>query len=151
MPYYYKKIIISGVKNRALSIIIKNRGIKVKAEGLKDKAYFIATGVLTGIVNGLFGGGGGMIVVPLMTFLLKMKTKVAHATALAVILPVSVISGIIYLIKGNFDLSVGLPSGIGVVIGGIVGAWALKKLSVKWVKIIFCGCMVFAGVKLLFF
>ena len=78
-------------------------------EKIKEKLYLILTGVVTGLANGFFGGGGGMIVVPLLTFLLKMKTKSAHATAIAIILPVSVISAIVYFIKGSFDFSVGLP------------------------------------------
>ena len=79
-------------------------------ENFKNKLYLILTGVATGVANGFFGGGGGMIVVPLMTFLLKMKTKVAHATALAVILPVTIVSATIYIAKGYFDWKIGLPS-----------------------------------------
>ena len=91
-------------------------------EKIKEKLYLVLTGVLTGVANGFFGGGGGMVVVPLMTFLLKLRTKVAHATAIAVILPVTV-----------------------------VGAWLLGKLSAKWVTRIFAIVMFAAGVKLLFF
>ena len=121
------------------------------SEGVKEKLYMALTGALTGIANGFFGGGGGMIVVPLMSFLLKMKTKQAHATALAVILPITLISAFIYFMSGNFDFSVGIPTGIGVVAGGIVGAWLFGKLSAKWVTKIFAVVMLIAGVKSLFF
>ncbi len=120
-------------------------------EKIKEKLYLILTGAATGIANGFFGGGGGMVVVPLMTFLLKMKTKVAHATALAVILPVTLISAGIYIAKGYFDIQSGIPSGIGVVAGGALGAWLLGKLSAKWVTRLFAIVMLAAGVKLLFF
>lgn len=92
-----------------------------------------------------------MVVVPLMTFLLRLKTKVAHATAIAVILPVTLISAVIYCAKGYFDFKTGLPSGIGVVVGGAVGAWLLGKLSAKRITRIFALVMLAAGVKLLFF
>ena len=92
-----------------------------------------------------------MVVVPLMTFLLKLRTKVAHATAIAVILPVTVVSAIIYCAKGYFDFGTGLPSGIGVIAGGAAGAWLLGKLSAKWVTHIFAIVMFAAGIKLLFF
>lgn len=121
------------------------------SEEIKDKLYLVLTGVLTGVANGFFGGGGGMVVVPLMTFLLKMKTKIAHATAIAVILPVTLVSAAIYLFGGYFDLSVGAPSGVGVVGGGILGAWLLTKLKGKWITRIFAVLMCAAGVKLLFF
>ncbi len=118
---------------------------------VKNKLYLIITGVVTGAANGFFGGGGGMIVVPLLTFLLKMKAKKAHATAIAIILPVSVISAIVYFIHGNFDFANGIPSGAGVVLGGAAGAWLLGKLSAKWITRIFAIVMLAAGVKLLFF
>lgn len=120
-------------------------------ENLKEKLWYVLTGAATGLANGFFGGGGGMIVVPLMTFLLKMKTKVAHATALAVILPVSLVSAVIYAANGYFDFSDGLPSGVGVVVGGAIGAWLLGKLSAKWVTRLFAVVMFAAGVKMLFF
>lgn len=118
---------------------------------IKNKLYLILTGVVTGLANGFFGGGGGMIVVPLMTFLLKMKTKTAHATALAVILPITIISAMVYFLKGSFDYKNGIPSGIGVIAGGAIGAWLLGKLSAKWVTRAFAIVMLAAGVKLLFF
>lgn len=120
-------------------------------EELKNKVYMAVTGALTGIANGFFGGGGGMIVVPLMTFLLKIQTKKAHATALAVILPITIISAAIYFMSGNFDFATGIPTGIGVVLGGVVGAWLLGKLSANWLTRIFAVVMFIAGVKSLFF
>ena len=120
-------------------------------DGTKNKLYLLLTGAATGLANGFFGGGGGMIVVPLLVFLLKVKTKIAHATAIAIILPVSVISAVIYFIGGGFDFSVGIPSGIGVVAGGAAGAWLLGKLSSKTVTRVFAAVMFAAGVKLLFF
>ena len=118
---------------------------------VKEKFYLALTGALTGLANGFFGGGGGMIVVPLMTFLLKVKAKKAHATALAVILPISVVSACIYFISGKFDFGIGIPSGIGVIVGGIIGAWLLGKLSAKWLTKIFAIVMLVAGAKALVF
>ena len=121
------------------------------SEDLKEKLYMALTGAMTGLANGFFGGGGGMIVVPLMTLLLKLKTKVAHATALAVILPISVISAFIYFYSGNFDFASGIPTGVGVIVGGAVGAWLLGKISAKWLTKMFAVVMLVAGVKSLFF
>lgn len=117
----------------------------------KNRLLLVLTGAITGIANGFFGGGGGMIVVPLLAFLLRLKTRLAHATAIAVILPISVISAAVYLIGGNFDFSVGIPSGAGVVAGGFVGAWLLGKLSPKKITRLFAFVMLAAGVKMLFF
>ena len=119
--------------------------------GVKEKCAMALTGALTGVANGLFGGGGGMIAVPLMTYFMKMKTKVAHATALLVILPITVVSAIVYIVSGRADFSIVLPISIGVTAGGAVGALLLSKLKPKIVVKIFAVVMLAAGVKLLFF
>ena len=111
----------------------------------------ITTGGIAGLINGLFGGGGGMIVVPMLTALLNCPPKKAHATALLIILPISIVSGLFYLASGSFKLSVGIPVTIGVVIGGTVGALLLSKLSSTWVVVIFSIVMAAAGVKMLLF
>lgn len=118
-------------------------------ESIKRKVYMAITGALTGLANGFFGGGGGMIVVPLMNYLLKMKTKESHATAIAVILPITLFSALVYFIGGKFDFKIGLPSLLGVVTGGIMGAWLLGKLSANWLTKIFSLVMLVAGVKAL--
>ena len=113
--------------------------------------WAIIIGVCSGFINGLLGGGGGMIVVPLLCYLLKRKGKEAHATAILIILPLSLISSIFYAIFGKFNFSIGLPVSIGVVLGGVVGALLLSKIKSKWISVIFSVVMLVAGVKMLFF
>lgn len=117
----------------------------------RKNVYAVVTGVIAGIVNGLFGGGGGMIVVPMLVKLLNCPPKKAHATALLIILPLSIVSGIIYAVFGSLDLRIGLPVGAGVIVGGVLGAFLLSKLSAKWVIIIFSVVMAGAGIKMLVF
>ncbi len=111
----------------------------------------VITGAIAGFINGIFGGGGGMVVVPMLTKLLKFKSKNSHATAILIILPLSIVSGILYFTFGNFNLRVGVPVTIGIILGGIIGAILLSKLSSKWVIIIFSIVMAVAGGKMLFF
>ena len=111
----------------------------------------VLTGASAGVVNGLFGGGGGMIVVPMLSNLLRYQSKNSHATAILIILPLSIVSGIIYFLFGSFDFNVGLPVIIGAILGGVIGAILLSKLSTKWVVYIFCIIMAIAGGKMLFF
>lgn len=117
----------------------------------RKNVYAVVTGVIAGIVNGLFGGGGGMIVVPMLVKLLNCPPKKAHATALIIILPLSIVSGIIYAVFGSLNLRIGLPVGAGVIVGGVLGAFLLSKLSAKWVIIIFSVVMAGAGIKMLVF
>ena len=113
--------------------------------------YYLITGGLAGFFNGLFGGGGGMIVVPMLIFLLKKQPRIAHATAIFIILPLSILSGIFYASFGSFELKSGIPTSIGVIVGGILGALLLSKLSSKKIMLIFTLAMAFAGAKMLFF
>ncbi len=113
--------------------------------------YAIVTGALAGFFNGLFGGGGGMIVVPMLIHLLSCPQKKAHATAILIILPLSIVSGLFYLSFGALNLSIAIPTGVGVVLGGCGGAFLLSKLSSRWVLIIFSVVMAVAGVKMLLF
>jgi len=111
----------------------------------------IAGGLGVGFANGFFGGGGGMLCVPLLDKVLKEQTKVAHATAMLIILPISIASAITYVVSGYFDLRLTLIVGGGVVAGGIAGALLLKKLRSGVVAVIFAVLMIAAGVRLAFF
>ena len=117
------------------------------------KANFVkqvTAGVLTGAVNGIFGGGGGMVAVPLLSGMLGYEDKNAHATAIFVIAPVCVASAIIYIINGYAVLSVIIPAAIGTVAGGFLGAYCLSKFSSSAVNYIFIAIMFIAGIRMLF-
>ena len=129
----------------------KNEAVNNRKNNLKYLLICIGAGAISGAVNGIFGGGGGMIIVPILSKLLKYKEKEAHATAILIILPLSIVSGILYFVFGNFDFLAGLPVVIGVLIGGIIGAIMLSKLSSKWIMLIFSIIMAIAGGKMLFF
>ncbi|NMA86650.1 MAG: sulfite exporter TauE/SafE family protein [Tissierellia bacterium] len=88
----------------------------------------IAIGFITGIINGLFGSGGGTIIVPALVFLVKMEDYKAHATAISIILPLSVISTIIYLKSNIVKFNIGYIIAIGGIIGSFIGAKLLKKI-----------------------
>lgn len=116
----------------------------------KPKKIVVALfGALIGVINGFFGGGGGMIVVPLLNKLFGLEQKKAQATALFVILPISVASAILYLCFNSIDFVAGWPVIAGVVAGGVVGATLLNKLNNKWVKGIFVLFMFVGGVSML--
>lgn len=115
----------------------------------KDFLYKMLIGFFAGIVSGLFASGGGMILVPAFIYLLKMKEVEARATSIICILPMVVTSGIFYY-RGNYiDWKIGMLCAIGGIIGGIVGAKLLNKLSDRYLKIAFTIFLVYASYKLL--
>ncbi|MDD4815660.1 MAG: sulfite exporter TauE/SafE family protein [Clostridia bacterium] len=118
----------------------------------KFKNWFLDAiwGSVIGFFNGFLGSGGGMIAVPILENLKKIENKKAHATAIAVIFPLSLISAIIYSINFEFEWLTVVVLSVGVTIGGVFGSIFLKKLNGKIIRIIFASLMLFAGVRMLF-
>lgn len=117
---------------------------------LKKKSFKgMLTGLLTGGINGLFGGGGGMVVVPLLKNMLGYEEKHAHATAILVIAPVCAASAVTYIVNGYFAADVVIPAAIGSVAGGLLGALLLNKLPEFIVNAVFIAVMLVAGVRML--
>ena len=106
-------------------------------------------GLFVGFLSGFFGGGGGMIVVPLLIFALGLSEKEAHATAIFTILPISIASSVVYLLSGSVQYLRLLYATIGFVVGGALGALLLKKMNNKVLRIMFAIIMIIAGVKLI--
>ena len=106
-------------------------------------------GAIIGFVNGFWGGGGGMICVPLLMSVIKLPEKNAHATTLLIMLPLSLASLIIYLIRGNVLWLEMLNITAGFVVGGVLGALLLKKISNLWLGIIFSIVIIAGGMKML--
>ena len=113
-------------------------------------AQRITCGVVVGAANSLFGGGGGMIAVPMLAKT-GMDNKRAHATAILLILPVSLLSFILYAVKVFYEPSVLIPTALGVTAGGLLGAKLLGKLPEKTVNLIFAALQLIAGAFLFFF
>jgi len=117
--------------------------------GVKDKTKrvaLVAAGVLIGALNGFLGGGGGMVTVPALSIFGGLATKKAHATAIAVILPLSVLSAVIYTVGGVYHVRLGAISAGVVTIGGAVGATLLARLNGTVVAIVFYLLMTVAGI-----
>ena len=91
-----------------------------------------------------------MLCVPLLEKGLKLETKKAHATAIPIILPITIASASVYVCNGFFDFSKTLFVSIGVIIGGVIGSFLLKKLPEFIIQILFSALMIFAGVKMIF-
>lgn len=120
-----------------------------KQPGVKNKILLCLWGSLIGVVNGFFGGGGGMICVPVLQKACYLSQKQSHASAIFVILPLSIVSGFVYFFNGYIEFYPLISVGGGVVLGGIFGALLLKNLSSKTLQTIFVLLMFGAGVRLI--
>lgn len=109
----------------------------------------LLTGGIIGFINGFWGGGGGMVCVPLLQNIIKLPEKKAHATTLLIMLPLSISSLAVYLFNGNLPLIKSIEIGIGFVIGGVIGASILKNISNKWLGYVFSLIIIAGGLKML--
>ena len=110
----------------------------------------IVIGIVAGIISGMFASGGGLILVPVYTYILKLDEKVARATSLFCILPMVVLTSIIYSKNKFIDWPLGIKCAIGGIIGGLVGGKLLNKISNKFLQIAFILFLLYAGVTMIF-
>ena len=116
----------------------------------KNKWLLVILGAISGFINGFLGGGGGVLVVSMLLAIMMLPQKNAQATALLVILPLTVVSAAVYLFKGVVEWEPTLWATLGVVAGGIAGALLLSKLKSDVIKIIFAVVLILGGIKMLF-
>lgn len=115
----------------------------MKPKGVK----WLVTGLLTGSVNGLFGAGGGMILLPLLVGWHGLETRRAMATSVAAILPVCIVSLIGYWRGGSIDLATAFPYLVGGAIGGLLSGRWFHKASSLWLRRGFGALILYSGIR----
>jgi len=90
--------------------------------------WYIATGAVAGLIAGFLGIGGGILLVPMMVGLLGLTQHKAHGTSLAVIIPIAIISAIVYAMRGHINWTLVATIGSSSVIGVIIGAKLMMKV-----------------------
>lgn len=115
----------------------------------KRLALIFFIGILSGLVNGLLGIGGGTILIPAMVFLLCERQHQAHGTSLAIILPTAIVSSFVYQSHGNLDLTLAAQVAIGGVVGGYLGAKLMNKIPPVTLQKIFGVFMALAGLRMI--
>ena len=108
---------------------------------------FIAIGAMAGIVNGLFGAGGGLLLVPLFLSVCHLKEKTAFATALCVMLALSAVSLTVYGLRRGVDLPTAFPYLVGGIVGGLLAGLFMKRVQVKWLRLALAGFLLYGGLK----
>lgn len=107
-------------------------------------------GLFTGFINGVFGSGGGTLLVPILNNIVKVEEHKSHATALAIILFLTGASSAVYISKGTYDIGLTFKVAIGSIIGGVIGAKILCKVTGKFLRISFGSIMIIAALRMVF-
>ncbi len=110
----------------------------------------IIIGLLAGVTCGLFGTGGGMILVPAFVYMLKINPKRARATSLCCMLVLVITSGIFYYKNNYINWQAGILCAIGGIAGGYLGAKLLKKVPDYILKIVFICFLIYASYSMIF-
>ncbi len=100
----------------------------------------IAIGLAAGLLSGLFGIGGGTIIVPALALWLGMPQRLAAGTSVAAILPAAAVGAISYAVQGNVDWTAALCLAVGIVAGAQLGTYLLARLPVsalQWAFMVF--------------
>ncbi len=105
-------------------------------------------GLLAGFLNGLFGSGGGTVIVPFLETFLDQDEHTSHATAILIILCFTIVSLFFYGRRHHLDYALALSVSAGGVVGGLIGAKLLKKLSGNALRKIFGSFMLVAAVRM---
>ncbi|MEX1078449.1 MAG: sulfite exporter TauE/SafE family protein [Homoserinimonas sp.] len=99
-------------------------------------------GLAVGFFSGLFGVGGGIILVPLLVLAVGLSQRLASGTSLAAVLPTAIAGLIGYSAGGNVDWVAGGVLAVGAVGGSLVGTWLLHVIPqrlLRWIFVVFLG------------
>ncbi len=104
-------------------------------------------GIIAGMISGLFSSGGGLILVPVFTYLLKLEEKEARATSLFCMVFMVIVTAIVYQQNNFIHWSLGIKCAIGGIVGGFIGGKLLNKLPDKYLQIAFIVFLLYAGIN----
>ena len=107
-------------------------------------------GLISGVTSGLFGVGGGIVMVPAMMFLGRVDIKTAVGTSLAVIIPTALMGTYKHHCQGNVNWSLAWSVVPLAILGGFVGAWLTTLVSSASLKRAFGAFLVLVGLRILF-
>ena len=116
----------------------------------KRALILMGFGVGAGLLSGMFGLGGGIIIVPGLMFALKMDQRRAHGTSLAGVLPISMASIITYWVHDHINWSVTIWLALGSIVGALVGARLLAVLPKRVLTLLFVSVLAIAGIRMFF-
>jgi uncharacterized membrane protein YfcA len=117
-----------------------------------DQSLFVLIGIglVAGVLSGVFGIGGGVVIVPALIYLAGFRQHMATGTSLAVLLPPVGIAAVVeYYRHGNVNLYAALVIAVTVTIGGWFGAVLANRLAGPYLRLAFGVFVVTLGASLI--
>lgn len=116
---------------------------------MTDRGKSRLAGVVGGLINGCFGGGGGMVLLPLLTKWRHLEMRAAFATCVAVMFPACCASTAVYFLRVRPALTTVWPYLVGGAAGGLAGGLTFGKVPVQLLKILFGLFLLYGGIRYL--
>jgi hypothetical protein len=108
-----------------------------------------AVGTVAGAFSGLFGVGGGIVIVPLLILWLGYGERLATGTSLAAIVPIAALATVGQALYGNVDWVTGLMLGVPATLGVLAGTAVQQRIPQRVVSILFAFVLIAMAVDLL--
>lgn len=102
-----------------------------------------------GVFSGLFGVGGGTVIVPLLVLWFGYSEHLATGTSLAAIVVIAVFAAVAHGMYGNVDVAKGVLVGLPAVAGVVAGTALQQRLSGRTVSLLFAALLVVVAIELL--
>jgi uncharacterized membrane protein YfcA len=110
---------------------------------------FLAVGLVAGVLSGLFGIGGGILIIPALIFFAKFPTKLALGTSLgAMLLPVGLLGAYAYYQAGNLNIKASILISVGLFFGAFVGAKLANAIPAATLQRMFAVFIVIMAIRL---
>ncbi len=116
---------------------------------LRENLGSAAAGAAAGAANGLFGAGGGMVLVPLLTAVTPMEESQIFPASVSIILPVCAVSLVLRAVKTGLPFADAWPYLLGSIAGGILAGKLAGKIPVKWLHRALGLLILWGGVRYL--
>jgi uncharacterized membrane protein YfcA len=124
--------------------------VQLAAEHQQHRSLkLMAIGTLAGLFSGLFGVGGGSVIVPLLVLWLGYDERSATATSLAAIVFIAGFAAAVQGLYGNVHLLDALLIGVPAVVGVLIGAWLQQRLQARSIALLFAALLFASAIELI--
>jgi uncharacterized protein len=123
--------------------------MQVAAEDRSGRTLrLMAIGTLAGLFSGLFGVGGGSVIVPLLMLWLGYGERAATATSLAAIVFIAAFAAGVQGLYGNVDVGDALLIGLPAIVGVLAGTWLQQRMRAQAIALMFAAVLIASAVEL---
>jgi uncharacterized protein len=123
--------------------------VQVAAERAPQRSLkLMVIGTLAGLFSGLFGVGGGSVIVPLLVLWLGYGERAATATSLAAIVFIAAFAAAVQGVYGNVDVLDAVLVGVPAVAGVLLGTWLQQRLQARSISLLFAAVLVASAIEL---